>query len=895
MPLTPNTILGPYEIVSPLGAGGMGEVYRARDTRLDREVAIKVLPAHLTRSPEFKQRFEREAKSISQLTHPNICTLHDVGQHDGTDYLVMELLEGETLAQRLTRGALPLEQVLKVGVEIASALDAAHRKGVVHRDLKPGNVMLTKGGAKLLDFGLAKSSGVMDSDPSAVTISQPLTSKGTILGTFQYMAPEQLEGAEADARTDIFAFGAVLYEVATGKRAFDGASRASLIASIMATQPRPISELQPMTPPALDRLIRKCLAKDADARWQSAADVADELRWITESGSQVVSGASVSSRRRGSNRLAWSLTLLSLLAAAAVIVSYSGKLPGRPASVHATIVPPEGTTLVSTSIFAGPVVVSPDGSKLAFVARKGEGRTMLWVRPLGSFAPKALEGTEGATRPFWSADSQQLGFFADNKLKRVSAAGGPVLSVADGPNSRGGTWSQSGTIVYAPEYTGPLFAVPASGGAVRQVTELDSSRNEDTHRYPHFLPDGRHFLYLARASGAGAGRDPAIVVASLDSPERKIVVHNASNIAYASGHLLYVRQNILMAQPFDVNRLETTGEPVTVAQDVRMDERFSLGVFSASQNGILAYQTGREKWESRLYWHDRSGKRLDSLGDSESYFPGFLNISPNGNRVSVGILDPGGLSDIWLIDLKTSVRSKLTAEPGDDTNAIWSPDGGQLIYSVRATGGGDATLFKKPAVSMGVKENLLSIPAVDLAPSSYSPDGKFMLYSVQPFGGKSDIFLLPLEGDRTPRPFVQTEQEESQGYFSPNGQWVAYISDATGRFEVYVAPFPGPGGTVQVSQNGGTEARWRADGKELFYFDANNRLMAAEVKSEGGNLEIGRIDPLFQTRETWMPGEGVRYDTSEDGQRFLLLVPQDDPTTSNISLVVNWPEELKDK
>ena len=892
MTLSGGTKLGPYEIVAPLGAGGMGEVYRARDTRLDRDVAIKVLPAHLTKSLEFKQRFEREAKSISQLTHPNICTLYDVGHYDGTDYLVMELIEGETLVQRLSKGPLPVDHVLKRGVEIASALDAAHRKGIVHRDLKPGNVMLTKSGAKLLDFGLAKSAAVLESDPSAVTMTQPLTSKGTIVGTFQYMAPEQLEGSEADARTDIFAFGAVLYEMATGKRAFEGHSRASLIASIMASQPRPISELQPMTPPALDHLVRCCLAKDRDDRIQTAHDLKLQLEWISLGGTQVGIPAPLTARRRYRERLAWGVAVVCVLVSGALLTSYVRRTSVALAPVRATILPPEGTTLVSTSIFAGPVTVSPDGSQLAFVARKGEGRTMLWVRSLRSFVTQMLEGTEGATRPFWSPDSRHLGFFADRKLKKIEASGGPVLTLAEAPEARGGTWNKNGVIVFAPQYTGPLYAVAASGGASRPVTELDRERGEDTHRYPHFLPNGRHFLFLARSSSAGAGREPVIVAAALDSSERKTVLHGASNVACASGYLLFVRQNTLMAQPFDADRLETTGEAVPLVQDVRMDERFSLGVFSVSQDGILAYQTGREESQAQLVWFDRSGKRLGTVGAPENYYPGFLNLSPKGTRVAVGILDAAGLSDVWLLDVDRGIRSKFTLDPGDDSHAVWSPDGSQIVYNSRASGE-KFTLSRKATTSAGIVEPLLSTTDVELSLSSWSADGKYVLYATQPLGGKSDIWALPLDGDRTPRPVVQTEHDDGDGRFSPDGRWIAYVSDASGRFEVYVAPFPGPGGTLQVSASGGTEPRWRADGKELFYFAGDNRLMAVEITTEGGTFEVGQGAPLFQTRESWLPGSGVRYDVSEDGQRFLVFVPLDEPSASNISLIVNWPEELK--
>ncbi|MDO8629211.1 MAG: hypothetical protein Q7R41_01855, partial [Phycisphaerales bacterium] len=559
--------------------------------------------------------------------------------------------------------------------------------------------------------------------------------------------------------------------------------------------------LQPLTPPALDHLVRCCLAKDADDRIQTAHDLKLQLEWISQGGTQAGIPAPLTARRKHRERFAWGLAVGGILVSGALLTSQLRRTSVAPAPVRATILPPEGTTLVSTSIFAGPVTVSPDGSRLAFVARKDEGRTMLWVHSLRSYATLALEGTEGATRPFWSADSRHLGFFADRKMKKIEASGGPVLTLAEAPESRGGTWSKDGVIVFAPQFTGPLYAVSAAGGAAKPITELDGNRGEDTHRYPHFLPDGRHFLFLARCSSAGAGREPVIVVAALDSSERKTVLHDASNVAYASGHLLFVRQNTLMAQPFDAVRLESTGDAIPVVQDVRMDERFSLGVFSVSQTGILAYQTGKEESQAQLVWFDRSGKRLGTVGAPESYYPGFLNLSPNGTRVAVGILDAAGLSDIWLLDLERGIRSKFTLDPGDDSNAVWSPDGSQIVYNCRYSGN-KYTLSRKATTSAGIVEPLLSTTENAFSASDWSGDGKFILYTAQPLGGKNDLWALPLEDDRTPRPVVQTEHDESDGRFSPDGRWIAYVSDASGRYEVYVAPFPGPGGTLQVSAGG---------------------------------------------------------------------------------------------
>jgi eukaryotic-like serine/threonine-protein kinase len=891
MALINGSNIGPYQILSPLGAGGMGEVYRARDTRLDREVAIKVLPAHLTRSVEFKQRFEREARSISQLSHPHICTLHDVGHHDGTDYLVMELLEGETLDQRLTKGALPLDQVLLFGEQIASALDAAHRKGVVHRDLKPGNIMLTKTGAKLLDFGLAKSAAILESDPSAITVTQPLTSKGTIIGTFQYMAPEQLEGEEADTRTDIFSFGAVLYEMLTGKRAFEGQSRASLIASIMASQPRPLTELQPMTPPALDRVIRKCLGKERDARWQSAADLADELRWIGEGGSQVGETQAWAVPRQSWLRRSGPVLAVMAVALLGMILFGRSFQASSAVSLRATILPPEGATLLSTSIFAGPVAVSPDGTNVCFSARKGEEPTLLWVRPLDSFVTTPLAGTEGATRPFWSPDSRHIGFFADGKLKRIPATGGPVFALADTTDSRGGTWNKDDLIVYAPQYMGPLYAVSASGGQPKQVTELNQERGENTHRYPHFLPDGRHFLYLARGASAGAGREPAIVVGSLDSSERHIVLRDATNVAYASGHLLFEREGTLMVQPFDLKSLQTKGPVVPLVSDLRVDERFSLAVFSASQNGVLAFQTGKEQLLAQLVWLDREGRQLGTVGEPQKYYLIGVSLSPGGSRVAIDILDRSGRSDVWLHDFNRDVTNKLTISPADDYGPIWTPNGQRVIY---ASGQGETyVLSEKSIAASGTTRELWKHRGFGLWPTSISPNGEFLVFTYQQDLQQVDLWVLPLSGDREPWPVVENQWYQDSGQFSPDGRWIAYLSNESGRDEVYALSFPDLSQKIQISTRGGAEPRWRRDGKELFYFAPDNMLMAAQISSTDGSLEVGKIEPLFRSREMWL--RGFRYDVAPDGERFLFFVPLEESPPASISIISNWTAELKNK
>ncbi|MGH9317449.1 MAG: protein kinase domain-containing protein, partial [Thermoanaerobaculia bacterium] len=565
MTISPGSRLGPYEVLSPLGAGGMGEVWKARDTRLGRAVAIKVLPSHMSASPEVRQRFEREAKTISQLSHPHICALHDIGREGETDYLVMEYLEGETLTDRLVKGPLPLEQTLRFGVEIADALDKAHRQGIVHRDLKPGNVMLTKSGVKLLDFGLAKAMAPAAPAGSltALPTQQGLTQEGTILGTFQYMSPEQLEGKEADARSDIFAFGAVLYEMATGRKAFSGSSQASLISAIMTSDPAPISSVQPMSPPALDRVVKTCLAKDPDERWQNAHDLMGELKWIAGLGSQAgVPGPPVA-RRRSRERLAWGMMTVTLFVALAAAVAAVVRNAHRAAMLErpmrSSIVLPEKSALRAAAL-------SPDGTRVVFVARDSSGKNLLWIRPLDSLAVRPFPGTENPSFPFWSPDSLFVGFFADGKLKKIGASGGAPQTLCDAPINRGGTWNREGVILFTPVPDGPLYRVSASGGLPTPVTRFDPSRGETSHRWPFFLPDGRHFLYHVASFGSGGQVEKmGIYVGSLDSKEEKFLLRANSSVAYAPpGYLLFLRDRNLLAQPFDAQRIRITGDPLPV-------------------------------------------------------------------------------------------------------------------------------------------------------------------------------------------------------------------------------------------------------------------------------------------------------------------------------------------
>jgi len=893
MSLAPGTKLGPYEVGVPLGAGGMGEVYRAKDTRLDRSVAIKILPAQFSADPVRKQRFEREAKTISSLNHPHICVLYDVGHQDGTDYLVMECVEGETLAKRLEKGPLPLEQVLKYGAQIADALDKAHRSGVVHRDLKPGNIVLAATGAKLLDFGLAKPAAPLASAATltAAIPSSPMTEEGTIIGTFQYMSPEQVEGKEVDGRSDVFSLGAVLYEMVTGKRAFEGMSQLSGASAILEKEPEPITSTKPLTPPALNRAIRKCLEKLPDERWQSASDLASELKWIADSGAQEWQPRGAEPHAMKRERLAWLAAVL-LLGTGLFWVSYK-----RPASadlpIWSYILPAEKTAF---SNFSGPVALSPDGRKLAYVARTAEGMELLWVRPLDTPSAQSLGGTEGAFYPFWSPDSQSLGFFAGGKLKTVSASGGPILTVCDAPGPRGGTWSGQGIILFALTWGG-IRSVPASGGLPVAVTKVDSSHNETTHRWPCALPDGQHFLYLAANFTGGQAEVASVHVASVDSKENKLLFHARSNVAYTSGYLLFMRQGTLMARPFDEKRLEMKGEAFPVAEHVLYNQLVWRGVFSASTNGVLAYLGGATGNPGQLIWFDRTGRQLEAASEAGDF--GLHQISPDGRKVAVQTLDSSTANyQIAAYDLSRGISQRLTFGPWRNQFPVWSPDSQHVAFGSNRRGLNN-TLFQKKSDGTGGEE-LLVQSGNSTFPTSWSVDGKFIAFNSTSEGkSNSEIWILPLFGDRKPFAFLQTNFDVSEGHFCPRGGWIAYSSDESGRSEVYVTSFPDHQGKWQVSQSGGSMPRWRRDGKELFFLAPNSQLMAADVNWSGSTFEVAALHPLFHLRLAPGPpiydlgptAGQIGYDVSPDGQRILVNSPAESEATP-ITVILNWPAKL---
>jgi Tol biopolymer transport system component/predicted Ser/Thr protein kinase len=879
--------LGHYEILEKIGVGGMGEVYRARDTRLDRTVAIKVLPGGLSAQRDRQQRFEREARTISSLNHPHICTLYDIGDQDGVHFLVMEYLEGETLEKRLRKGPLGTEQALRLALEIADALDRAHRQGIIHRDLKPGNIMLTKSGSKLLDFGLAKLKA--DPIPAAAALTEmttephKLTAEGMILGTLQYMSPEQLEGKEADARTDIFALGIVIYEMLTGRAVFTGKSKASLIAAILSVEPKPLTELVPMTPPALDRAVKTCLAKDPEERFQTAHDLKLQLRWIDEAGSQAGVPAPVAARRKKRERMAWIVAGVAVIVALCFAVFYFRAIRTQVRPIRAFITPPEKTSFNFTGDFGAPEVVSPDGSKLVFGA--GD---MLWVRGLDDLTARRLEGTKDARFPFWSPDSRSIGFFAGGKLKTIDASGGAAVTVCDAFEPRGGAWNRDGVIVFTPDARAGLYQVSAAGGVPTPVTKLDTSLHS-THRWPFFLPDGKHFLYLATNHANPKGDQTAVYLGSLDGKDNRLLLRTFRNAAYASGYLFFARENTLMAQVFDPGSFELSGEPVRIADNVLDDGGVWRAVFSASENGILAYQSGGGVPGSQLAWFDRSGKQLATLGERAAIFGS--RLSPDGRRAAAAIGDPK--PDIWVIELNRGVRTRLTFDQHLNHSPIWSPDGKWIAYTSERQNA-PANIYKKPSDGAGSDQLVQESKIVQRA-TAWPADGRFLLYE-QGDPAKAQIWAMPLTGDRKSFPFVQTPPWAYDGHFSPDGRWVSYTSRETGRDEIYVAPFPGPGGKWQVSTNGGHWARWRRDGKELFFLAPDNTLMAAEVNAKGSNFGLGAVRSLF--RVNWANPGGYNqctYDVSADGQRILAAVAGEGEAASPITLVVNWTALLQAK
>ncbi|HEV8230811.1 MAG TPA: protein kinase, partial [Thermoanaerobaculia bacterium] len=809
----------------------------------------------------------------------------------GVEFLVMELLEGEALSDRLARGALPIDHVLRFGMEIADALDKAHRQGIVHRDLKPGNVMLTKSGVKLLDFGLAKAMAPLTKESgltSLPTLAGPatpnLTQEGTILGTFQYMAPEQLEGHEADARTDIFAFGAVLYEMATGRKAFSGKSQASLISSIMKEDPAPISTVQPMTPPALDRVVRTCLAKDPEDRFQTAHDVKLQLQWVAEGGSLAGAPAVVVSRRKSRERLAWAIAAIAVVAAALAALGYLKRAPVEPRPMRSSILPPEKISLDPTGAATGSLTISPDGRLITFAGFAEGGRSQLWIRSLDERSARPIPGTEGAEWPFWSPDSRFIAFFADGKLKKVDVAGAPPLVVCDAPNGRSGSWNREGVIVFSPDSTVAIHRVAAGGGTPTPVTTLDTSKNETTHRWATFLPDGRHFLYLAGTHAAGTKSEAnAVYLASLDSKDRTLLLRARSNVAYASGYLFYVLESTLLAQPFDAKRLRLAGDPVPFEEAVVYDSGYFRASFGVSENDVLVYVTGSRETRGHLFWYDRAGKQIAGpIGEPAEFQD--LQTSPDGKRLAMTISDSAtGIPDIWILDLAHGTRTRFTFGPGPNVQPVWSPDGSRIAYA-RVEKSLASTVVIKASSGVGGEE-IVTRAAGSWTPTAWSPDGRYLGLRVrrQDVKTKLDVWLAPLFGDRKPVPLIETPFNEEGLTFSPDGRWISYVSDESGRPELFAAPFSGSGGKWQVSTGGVIAGGWCRLRSEIFYLSMDRQATTVEVRADASGFEMSPPKTLFRIPRSLIGALSPQCD------RLLIAVLPQGTQSSSISLVSNWP------
>ena len=890
-----------YRIVEKLGEGGMGIVYKAEDTKLDRPVALKFLPPHLAASEQDKARFIQEAKAASAINHPNICTIHDIQEHEDQIFIVMEYVDGQTLAEK--KHNLSQKQSIEMGTQIADGLAAAHEKGIVHRDIKPENIMVRKDGiVQIMDFGLAKLAGV-----------SRLTKEGSTVGTAGYMSPEQVQGQDVDHRTDIFSLGVLLYEMFGGELPFKGVHETAMAYEIVNVDAAPLSSLRQEIDPQLDAIVLECLAKEPDERYQSAKEVSKELRrFKRESSRQRVSrisqvrqplqsatmtapqvepgpespeGAQKPRAARLHGSYLWmGVAGVLFLALVGVAIAYFGAPPVEQRMVRAALLAPEGSHY-NTEV-GGHVAISPDGKTVAFVAVDSTGIQRLWVRPLEYLVATPLTGTEGAYYPFWSPDSRSIGFFSEGKMRRINAAGGPPLTICDAASGRGGAWNEENIILFAPTNADAIYRVPAGGGDPEPVTALDSLRNEQNHRWPHFLLDGNHFLYVSQTARGGMGTQDAVHIAALDGSVDRILLAAASNVSYASGHLLYVRESSLVVQPFDPGSLEFTGDAYPIADQVQYSRARSKGIFSVSGSDVLVYQSGKAGL-SEMVWLDRGGNQLSTLAQFEPSF--VAELSPDGRRMVYDDYDSESRNyDIWLYDLDRGVNTRFTFDAGLDLIPCWSPDGERIVFT--SDRNGKSEIYEKHHSGAEDEKLILSFDQ-DAYVTSFSPDGRFVSISVREnAGGKWDLWMVDLEGDRTPIPFVEGAFNEWIGQFSPDGRWVAYQSDESGRYEIYIRSFPGGEGKWQISRGGGSGPIWSKDGKEILFDSEDGKLMAVDIETDGSSLNVGMGRALFDLDARV---ELEVHDISDDGSRFLASVSSSERSINPITLVVNWEGQLQ--
>ncbi len=880
MPLSTGSRLGPYEILAPIGAGGMGEVYRGRDTRLDRTVAIKVLPERLWKDDEMRLRFEREAKTVSRLSHPHICAVHDVGRQDAADYLVMEYLEGETLADRLARGPIPTSLAVRYASEISDALDCAHRSGIVHRDLKPANVMITKDGVKLLDFGLAKafsSTGSSESVTSAESAQKDLTREGIIVGTVQYMAPEQLEGKEADARTDIFALGTVLYEMTTGKKAFSGSSRASLMAAILQSEPAAASSAGTNAPAALDRVIATALAKDPEKRWQSARDVALQLAAIG------TAPESLPASRGAGGSAAWKWAAAAL-AIALIVLFFVRARPSpesNPSAIRFRFAPPEGTAFADFGE-STPMAFSPDGTRLAVVF-VGGGPSRIWLRSVSDTEPHPIPGTEGARSVFWSPDGRSIGFFADEKLKRLDLSGGTPVTVCDLSRGltgrragRSGTWSPSGEILFADVQGDAIYRVASAGGRPEPLIRPDPKRSETRVVWPWFLPDGSRFLYMVRRrNGQGA-----VMLFEPGKTSRPLVDVRSIAQYVDPGFLVYVRDGALLAQRLDVSAGSLTGTPFPLAPEVSYFASTGGAAFATGRRGELAFRASEDL--DRLVWFDRSGRRLGVIGAPGSYEG--LTFSPDAKRVLFSRARKAiGTYDLWLLDLDRNVETAVTTDPDSEFAGVWLPDGKSILYSHVTEA--NPQLFRHD-LATGREAALLPSRGFQQA-LDVSPDGQTIIFSERETGHGFELFTMPLSRRVPPRKFSPRAENAQRARFSPDGKAIAFVSYEAGRPEAYVAPFGIDAERTRVSVEGAESLCWSRDGRELLYLGSDRQLMAAPVRTTP-TIEVGQPVALFR-----IPGneEWREFDVTPDG-RILAIIEESAGNAQPATVAIHWTAEV---
>jgi len=888
-------VISHYKILEKLGEGGMGVVYKAEDSTLKRMVALKFLPQHVSASEADKARFMQEAQAAAALNHPNICTIYGIEEHDGQTFIAMEFVDGQTLREK--KGSVSLKQAIDIGIQLADGLAVAHEKGIVHRDIKPENIMIRKDGiAQIMDFGLAK----LRASGSKVT---RLTKEGSTVGTAGYMSPEQVVGQEADHRSDIFSLGVLLYELFAGQMPFKGVHETALAYEIVNVDPAPMTTARPELDPSLDAIVLECLAKEPDERTQSAKQVSVDLkRYRRESSHSRVSritaarpvlqpselsppAKNASSKSvSASNRIPWILSAVFGCIAVAAVAFHFYSIPSEVDHPVRFAIPAP-----VKSSFTGEIPrISPDGQRLAFIAGDSSGRGRIWVRPLSSMTATPLAGTEDATFPFWSPDSRNLGFFQNGKMRKIESTGGPLQTIADAGDARGGAWGSKGIIIYAPTATGGLMQIPEAGGSPIPITILDSARHDETHRFPEFLPDGKKFIYLSRSN---TDENTGVFIGSLDSKEHKLIVAAKYQAASVPGYLLYLRDRTLMAQPFDDGKGEFHGEAVPIAEQIVGDPSRNFSLFSASMNGTLAFISGGElSGDRQLAWFDRSGKLLEKIGNPSLLFD--FSLSPDEKRVAYRRIDPQTRNnDVWILDLFRRTESRLTFRTSREDDPIWSPDANKITFDSNIDGVSNPN--EKISTGAGT-EVLLWKSERPCYPLDWSSDGKYILCNRDDVKTKNDIWVLPTGGEKKPFPIIQSEANEDIARFSPDVRWIAYSSDESGKEEVYVQAFPATEGKWQVSTGGGSAPLWSKDGKEIYYVGPDKQLMVVDVKTSGTSIEQGIPKRLF-TMDVDLYNNPNRYAVTKDDKRFLVNISTGVSNSNPITVVLNWPSEIKKK